>query len=303
MDKIIVCIDLGGTSVKAGICSFDGKLSEQCSFPVPDEFEALAGEIVRFTDRMREKYDVAGLAVSAPGAVDVDKGIIGGGSAIPYIHGPSWTEVFSGLLNMPVSIENDANCAALAEIVFGNGRGYRDMAFVVCGTGIGGALVSDGKVRHGAHLYSGEFGCMVMRDEEGSLSTFSAQASTMSFVRKVRSQYPDEEWDGRKVFDRAKEGDTVCIQAIDRFYSNLAEGIYNVQHVYDPEIILLGGGISSREDFIPQLKEKLEATAASVDEKFATHTIRPLIDVCAFRDGANLIGAAADWLQRYGGNG
>ena len=86
----------------------------------------------------------------------------------------------------------------------------------MCGTGIGGAVVIDRKIHYGANLYGGEFGCMVMRDETGRLSTFSAQASTMSFVRKLQKQYPEQEWNGKKVFEEAAGGNQACIQAIDR---------------------------------------------------------------------------------------
>ena len=189
--------------------------------------------------REERKGRILGIAVSAPGAVDVSTGVIGGKSAVSGIHGPAWIEELQKCFGLPASIENDANCAAMAEVTFGNGRGCKNLAFVVCGTGIGGAVVIDGKICHGSHLYGGEFGCMVMRDDEGKLSTFSLQASTMSLVRRVRKVYPDQEWDGRRVFEEAEKNDSVCRAAVSCFYRKLAEGIYNIQHVYDPERILL----------------------------------------------------------------
>lgn len=184
--------------------------------------------MVQFNHKSKEtreerKGRILGIAVSAPGAVDVSTGVIGGKSAVSGIHGPAWIEELQKCFGLPASIENDANCAAMAEVTFGNGRGCKNLAFVVCGTGIGGAVVIDGKICHGSHLYGGEFGCMVMRDDEGKLSTFSLQASTMSLVRRVRKVYPDQEWDGRRVFEEAEKNDSVCRAAVSCFYRKLAE--------------------------------------------------------------------------------
>ncbi|MFR7444616.1 MAG: ROK family protein [Sellimonas intestinalis] len=142
--------------------------------------------------------------------MNVSTGVIGGRSAVLCIHGLSWTEELTRRFQVPSSIENDANCAAMAEVTFGNARGYKNLAFVVCGTGIGGAVVIDGKICCGANLYGGEFGCMVMRDREGNLSTFSLQASTMSLVRRVEGCLSGSGMGRKKVFEEAEKGDVNC---------------------------------------------------------------------------------------------
>ena len=210
MKNLLVCIDIGGTSMKAGVCDMEGRITGQEILPIHQEFAALMKEIQAFVKKSERKGRILGIAVSAPGAVDVSTGVIGGKSAVSGIHGPAWIEELQKCFGLPASIENDANCAAMAEVTFGNGRGCKNLAFVVCGTGIGGAVVIDGKICHGSHLYGGEFDCMVMRDDEGKLSTFSLQASTMSLVRRVRKVYPDQEWDGRRVFEEAEKNDSVC---------------------------------------------------------------------------------------------
>ena len=260
--------------------------------------------MVQFNHKSKEtreerKGRSLGIAVSAPGAVDVSTGVIGGKSAVSGIHGPAWIEELQKCFGLPASIENDANCAAMAEVTFGNGRGCKNLTFVVCGTGIGGAVVIDGKICHGSHLYGGEFGCMVMRDDEGKLSTFSLQASTMSLVRRVRKVYPDQEWDGRRVFEEAEKNDSVCRAAVSCFYRKLAEGIYNIQHVYDPERILLGGGISSRENFSDEVQKYLQDLAKEVEKAAGIKVIVPDVRVCSYRKDANLAGAAAVFMQKY----
>lgn len=249
MKNLLVCIDIGGTSMKAGVCDMEGRITGQEILPIHQEFAALMKEIQAFVKKSERKGRILGIAVSAPGAVDVSTGVIGGKSAVSGIHGPAWIEELQKCFGLPASIENDANCAAMAEVTFGNGRGCKNLAFVVCGTGIGGAVVIDGKICHGSHLYGGEFGCMVMRDDEGKLSTFSLQASTMSLVRRVRKVYPDQEWDGRRVLEEAEKNDSVCRAAVSCFYRKLAEGIYNIQHVYDPERILLAEESAAAKTF------------------------------------------------------
>lgn len=284
--------------MKAGFMSQSGILGEQCILPVHETLEEIFCEIDQYVKKMKEKYQIDGMGVSAPGAVDVQTGIIGGMSALPCIHGPSWTEKLEERFGVPASIENDANCAALAELALGSAKGMKDMAFVVCGTGIGGAVVINGEIQHGTNLYGGEFGCMVMRNENGELSTFSSEASTMSFVRKIQKKYPQEEWNGVKVFAEAEKGNEECRKAIDTFFYNLAEGIYNIQHVIDPQIILLGGGISRREGFAETLRKKLEEIVGKVEECAKTKVVVPNIDVCTFREDANLIGAAVNLSRR-----
>lgn len=101
-----------------------------------------------------------------------------------------------------------------------------------------------------------------------------------------------------KVFAEAEKGNEECRKAIDTFFYNLAEGIYNIQHVIDPQIILLGGGISRREGFAETLRKKLEEIVGKVEECAKTKVVVPNIDVCTFREDANLIGAAVNLSRR-----
>ena len=167
--------------------------------------------------------------------------------------------------------------------------------FLVCGTGIGGAIVKDGSIHHGKHLHGGEFGYMLMEEVDGTYKNFSEVASTMSFVRKARKHYDDESIDGVEVFKRANEGDKFCIDVIDTFYKTLAKGIFNLQYVYDPELILLGGAISEREDFIERLNNAMDEILRKVE----IAKVKPILDTCTHKKDANLIGALAHHLNEY----
>ena len=150
------CIDIGGTSIKVAISDKNGNLVNKGYLNVSEKFDVIIDEIVNWINEERKNYNIHGIAISSPGAVNSKTGVIGGASALPCIHGPNWKEILHNETGLFVSIENDANCAALAEVFSGKAKEFKDILFVVCGTGIGGAIVKDGKIHHGKHLQGGE---------------------------------------------------------------------------------------------------------------------------------------------------
>ena len=292
---MIACLDIGGTSIKVGILDENGEIYERDLLKVSEDVNGFIESIVDCIEKFRKVFEIDGIAISSPGAVDREIGIIGGASAIPYIHGPNWKEIFSEKFNLKVSIENDANCAALAEVFNGSSKILDDMMFIVCGTGIGGAIVHKGEIHRGKNLHGGEFGYMLMEEENGEFKTLSKVGSTMAMVRKIRKIYDDDSWTGEKIFDEAENGNEICKEVIDRFYLNLAKGIFNLQYVYDPELILLGGAISEREDFIDRINEKLDYLMNEVEDA----KIRPVINTCTHKKDANLVGALSNFLKEH----
>ena len=289
------CLDIGGTSIKVAVADDNGDLIEKDMLYPKHEIKEFTETIIEFVSRMKNKYDLKGIAISSPGAVNSKTGIVGGVSAVPCIHGPNWKELLKSRLGLNVSIENDANCVALAEVFSGVAKDVSDILFVVSGTGIGGAIIKDKKIHHGNHLYGGEFGFMIMEDIDGTYKTFSEVASTMSFVRKARKYFNDDTLDGKKVFEMASLGNEFCISILDKFYNELAKGIFNLQYMYDPELILIGGSISEREDFISNIDRKIDG----ILKEITIAEIKPKICTCTHKKDANLIGALAHHLEEY----
>ncbi len=126
--------------------------------------------------------------------------------------------------------------------------------------------------------------------------TWSATASTAALIRHVAAekQVDNRSLTGEAIFDMAEAGDLVCLKAIERFYHHLAVGIYNLQYIYDPEVILIGGGISARPDLIDKIDEKLAMILRKVD----IATVKPKIAACHFRQNANLLGAVYGLLKQ-----
>ena len=287
---MIACIDIGGSSIKVAI-EKEGQLIEKENLPIGETFESFIDEIVNW---IASKKDIEGVAISAPGAVDVNTGIIGGSSALPYIHGPNFKEIFKEKLGLDISIENDANCAALGEVYKGAAIGHKDVCFMVVGSGIGGAIVKDGVIHHGPHLHGGEFGYTLVPTLEGGAATLSDTASTRSLVERVSDKL-EGEWNGLKVFEEAQKGNKVCIDSIEQFYHYLALGIYNIQYTYDPELFVIGGAISKREDLCENIYRHIDR----ILEEVKIAKIRPTVVPCQYFGDANLIGASVYYHMLY----
>lgn len=243
---MLLGIDVGGTSVKYATCDEKGHLFDKGSFKTPDTLE----DMYQAIETIYKERDVDGIALSMPGAVASDEGVIYGASAIDYIHGPNIKKDLEERLQTRVELENDANCAALAEVWLGAAKDNQDCCFVVCGTGIGGAVIKDKKIHKGQHLHGGEFGYMINNFDADSLEfNFWSLDSTVAIVKGVEKEL-GETYDGRYIFDHANENE-VFKKYVNRFYYALAVGIYNIQYSYDPEVIIIGGAFFCISSIIP----------------------------------------------------
>jgi predicted NBD/HSP70 family sugar kinase len=293
MGKYVV-IDVGGSSIKYALMDGEGKFYEKGSVKTPDtgidDFIDTVGSIV---DNFKENHEIVGLACSLPGAVEPKSGIIYGASAIPYIHGPNIKELLSNRTQVRVSIENDANCAGLAEGWLGSAKDCENFICVVIGTGIGGCVVANKKILRGKNLHGGEFGYMLVDDSDGiDEHTWSNTGSTFALVKRVAKVkgIKVEELNGKKVFEMAEQGDEEVKQAIDKWYNYLVRGIFNLQYIIDPEKILIGGAISSRQDFYDIVNGRLN------EMKSVYAKLDISVEKCAFENDANLIGALYNFL-------
>lgn len=289
MDNYIV-FDIGGTYVKYGVIGKKARVVELKKVNTPNSLEGLVRIIREYTLQHPEKK---GIAVSLPGAVSAE-GIIYGSSAVDYLHGPNIKQLLKKETGLSVYMENDANCAAYAEKWAGSAADLNDFIMMVIGTGIGGAIIKNGEVHKGANLHGGEFGLMLVSDDTEE-NGWVRMDSTASIIRNVADMKQKDyaSLTGETIFQLADTGDRDCLQAIDQFYSRLAIGIYNLQYVYDPEVILIGGGISVRKDLIPNINNKLDAILSGIPKA----TIRPNVQLSKFRQHANLLGAVYGFIK------
>lgn len=287
----ILAFDIGGSAVKYGVWS-EESLHSQAQFKTPKTWDEMKTRLLSVKKEMDKNYEINGLAFSSPGAVNQKERKIDGLSAVPYIHHFPIYDELEALFSLPITIENDANSAALAEVWKGAAKDNQNVLFVVIGTGVGGSVIVNRQVQHGAHLFGGEFGLMLL---DGS-QTFSELATPVQMAWKYadRKNIPRDSIDGKKVFELADQGDLIAIEEVNDFYYYLAIGLYNLTYSFDPEKIIIGGGLSNKSGLIERLNEEFEA----IFERVNHDTFRPIVELCHYRNDANLIGAVFNFQQK-----
>ncbi|MBF0441340.1 MAG: ROK family protein [Oligoflexales bacterium] len=291
--KNYLVFDMGGSAVKWGVLDSSGSIRRQGSFPTPTDY---LPDLYSGMKQCRQQVegDIDGIALSCPGAVDSEKGTIGGCSAIPCIHGPNLKLDLEEKFQVRVELENDANCAALAELWLGEAKNNRDVIVMVLGTGVGGAIVKDRKIHRGKNLRAGELGLMYFEWETGVTPAWGRAVAPGYLVDRA-SEKLGYKVDGIELFRLAeKRLEPVAVDEVERWYQNMAKGILTIQYFFDPEKIIIGGGVSAKPGLIPMLRQAVIALA----EKFPKPPVIPELCKCRFDNSANLVGALCHFLMK-----
>lgn len=189
-----------------------------------------------------------GICISTAGMVDEIKGeIIHAGPQIPEYKGCKWKEEIERTFSIPCEVENDVKCAGLGEYSFGSGKGTSSMLCLTIGTGIGGSFILNGEVYHGTSHSAMEIGYMQI---PGGM--FQRMASTSALVKRVASRKgePEELWNGKRIFGEVAKEDKICLEELDRLCDALSIGLSNLCYAFNPECIVLGGGIMEQKDIL-----------------------------------------------------
>lgn len=254
--ELFAVIDIGGTSIKYGVINKEGVLIESND----RDTEAYKGglsiidKVKEIIKEIRIDNDISGICISTAGMVCPKEGkITYAGPTIPNYTGVEVKKILEKEFKIPCSVENDVNCAALGEFFDGAGMGTNSMVCLTIGTGIGGAIILDGKILHGFSNSAGEIGYMIVNGEH-----IQNIASTTSLVRNValRKGIDNNSIDGRYILDNYENGDLICREEVERLVDNLALGISNIVYSVNPEVVVLGGGIMAREEIFRPLIEK-----------------------------------------------
>lgn len=277
---LVACFDIGGTAVKAALINQEKEMVYRDQQPTPADLDAL---LAWMDTVIRQEEGVTAISLSVPGSVNQATGVIEGISAVSYIHQVSWYTLLSDY-QLPITMENDANCVGLSELA--HQKTLRNFACVVCGTGIGGAVLIERKLLRGHGSYGGEFGYMIIDGLSTPLKNWSQLASTGSLVRRVQEE-KGEAWDGKRIFVAASKGDKVCQTAIHEMTQQFAIGLMNIFYNLAPEKIVIGGAISQNERFLQLVKEQLDNLVAT----YPDFPVAPEISACYYKQDANLMGA------------
>ena len=281
----LMAFDLGGTSVKYGTYVKD-ELIDKGSFITPGSLEEL---MKKMTTVMNKQEEVEGIAISAPGSVNQKKRVIEGISAIPYIHFTPIYDLFEKEFNLPVAIENDANCAGLCEVERGAAKDGENIVFFVLGTGMGGTIFINRQLHTGSHMYGGEFGMSLNSNGE----TGSKNGTLVAAAKKYNEQMGTT-LDGIQLLDLYDQGQAEAVKTIDQMFNAIAEVLYNVQVIIDPDTIVLGGGISNRSSLSEELAVRMDKHLEELDILGA----KPKIVNAQYKNDANLYGAVINYQKQ-----
>lgn len=286
----ILAFDIGGSFIKFGVWNNES-LENKGQIKTPDEWDIMKEELVTIQKKLGKLYSFEGVAFSVPGSANPEKRIIDGESLVPYLHYFPIYDELEEAFQLPVSFENDANCAALAEVWKGSAQENSNILFVVLGTGIGGTIIVNQSIVSGANRYAGEIGFILLEGEKN----FGELATAVSMAKRYanRKDLDPKEIEGKEVFELANQGDFIAQEEVDTFFHYLATGLYNLNAILNPEKIVIGGGVSSLENF----KQRITLELEKLSKKITPYPYQPQIEMSTFKNDANLIGAVYHFLN------
>ncbi|MDA2363164.1 ROK family protein [Bacillus cereus] len=290
--KEYIAFDIGGTQIKYGIISEAGRVLKRKTVATEIHLggEQIIQKLILLSKKLMNEHTIAGIGISTAGIVGINKGIVTGGA--DHIPGYSTIPIIDRLqeiLKVPVSIDNDVNCAAFGEKWNGSVREKENFIMLTIGTGVGGAIFIDGELYRGHSFSAGEWGNMLI---EGK--TFEEVALISGLIRLVRKYKGKGEWNGRTIFELYDKGDREVAQAVGIFFKHLAIGISNLAYIFNPETIIIGGGITDRgNEFLKEVKEEIS--------KYLNQEIYNNCEIELAQNGncAGMIGAIYHFLHHH----
>lgn len=308
MSKYVFGVDIGGTSIKFGLFTEVGDLIEKFALEtdISDEGTKLLPStadaiLAKLEEKSLTISDIAGVGVGVPGPVD-DDGVVLIGVNINWPKPVAIKKILSQLLGIPVNVTNDANIAALGEMWLGAAKGTKSAIMYTIGTGLGGAIIVDGKVINGTNGAGGEIGHNVAIPEGGALcgcgktgclETVTAAPGIVRMMNDVLAETnvdstlrAIEDVKAKDVFDAAKKGDELAFKIVDRVGFYLGLSAANLAASTDPELFIFGGGVSYAGDILINAIRKYY-------EKYAFASVKktPFV-IASLGNDAGIIGGA-----------
>lgn len=308
-------IDLGGMSIKAGVCNEDGVILHKDScVTVRDEdgdriirdMASLCLKVIADTGITVD--DIAYAGVASPGSADSERGVIIYAATLPFLNCPIAARLSELTGIKKIYIDNDANAAAKGEATFGAAKGYRDSLFITIGTGVGGGIIIDGRIYSGFNFSGAELGhTVIVKDGDecpcGRRGCLEAYASASGLIKLTKKRMNADKntamWalcggdiskvNGKTAFDAKRAGDTAGAEVVTEYIEYLACGIVNFINIFQPEVLSIGGGISKEgEELLAPLREIVER------EQYSRHSDKKtVIKIAELGNDAGIIGAAS----------
>ncbi len=287
----LLCFDIGGTNIKFGIIE-NGIILEKGMFATHYKrgHKDVTDRLIAQAKKSQKKHpDIEGVGISCAGSINYDKGcMITPPDAIPQFGEWDFEKLFMEELGLRIVADNDVNSFAACECKMGAGSKYKTYLVMTVGTGIGGAIVVNNKLWRGNNYNAGEIGRMLV---DGVHWEKMASITALLKSAKLRGLEVEE---GKDVFDLYDQGDKVAQLVVGEFYRNLGKGIANLVYIFNPEAIIIGGGVSARDDF----GQEINAFA----DYYLVDGFQDTVDIIPahFKNDGGILGAYCNFVDRYG---
>lgn len=250
-------------------------------------------DIICIINSYQEFDDISGVAISMPGFVDISTGYTDAAGAISILNGKNLKVLLEEQVPFTVEIENDGNCVALAEKFNGNAINCRDFICITLGTGVGGGIFLNNEIYHGHKFRAGEIGYMLTPAFKAGSETWSDNGSTSNLVKSYK-KYKDlaekGPIEGHMIFEKVKY-DKEIYSLVEKWAERISFGIFNLSAILNPEKILLGGGVSAREELVQMIVSHLNQL------EWWKFTNVP-IETCKHKNDAGMLGALVHYLSK-----
>ena len=322
MSKYCIGIDLGGTFIKFAL--LDKALRPGKSFQLPTPLKDGSAGVVRqmvagarqlIAQNKLQPEDILGVGIGSPGPIQISKGLVISLPNIPGMDNVPLRDLVAGELKLRGVLENDANAAAYGEYLCGAGKGGGDMVLLTLGTGVGSGIIIDHKILYGSHEIGAELGHMIVQPngeqcncgQKGCLERYASATFLSQYAARLiqvegrvsllkKQLDAGEEIDAKALLDAAKAGDALAAEVWERATFYLAVGCVNICRIFDPdEIILAGGMTKAGEDLLRPVREHFQRLHWSLAKPMTQ------IKLALLGNDAGVIGAAGVAWAALGG--
>ena len=302
MGKYSIGVDLGGTNLRAAAISADGKVMEKSSgtTDLHEGREAVIADIVSAINQLKAKCGteiLAGVGIGVPGFILIDEGVIVGSNNLPEFDQFPIRDDIEQKLGTPIFLENDANAAALGEKWMGAGRDVQDLVLLTLGTGVGGGIISDGRVVHGHVGMAGELGHVTVVPAGnpcgcGNYGCLEKHASATAIIAMARMMQLGDDLTAEDVYELARGGDKKAKMIFHTTGIMLGIAIANLINIFNFPLYLLSGGVvAGWDEFAPSMMNEVQKRS------FTYRNTKTRVERASLGKEAGLFGAAYLPLQ------
>jgi glucokinase len=258
---------VGGTKIAAGVVTPEGEILKETRYPTPTSSERLVENLARAISEVRDGHEVGGICLAVAGLILAQENKVVFSPNLHAVEGIPLKEVLEPRIGLPLTVENDANAAALGEFRFGAGSEVDHLVFVTLGTGIGGGVITHGVLLRGAQGSGGELGHVTIQStgprcacgNRGCLEALASGTAIARRAREVASEKPDSALGrlavkrkllGEDVTELARNGDEVALSVLEETGRWLGIGLAGFVNIFNPEVVAVGGGVMAARELI-----------------------------------------------------